>query len=191
MRFRVLLPLLLLVLSITLGKIGNSQRHRLVQSVASKYGSMEHPLPSYYAVVTYLGYGLNAPAWLLSIETPFLFPSNADLSCCGFMETEKDWQYLILVVVMWFMIGMLLDKKGIQGAGSWLRIMIRGASGFYGLFLCYSAVEYYLLPWNYPRWFVAPMALWGATLILGSIYPLSMTRKKTWYHVISAFIILS
>jgi len=142
-----------------------------------------------------MDYGLNAPAWLLSETIPFVFPARAQ-SCCGFIKSEKDWEYLVFVVLMWYLIGMQLDKRRTRQeidkpAGRiWLSRVLRGLCGLYGTFLGYSAVEFYLDlggP-DYPCFLVVSAALWGAALILASVYPFSPVRRKTWYRVLGAFI---
>jgi hypothetical protein len=195
-RFRILLPILLLVLSIVLDKAGDLQMNRLSQLNINKYDFMEHPLPQDYAIARYIDYGLNSPAWLLSQKLPSIFPQNVAAACCGFIRGEADWEYFSLVVLTWFLIGLRLDKRRSyqeteKPAGDiWLSRVLRGLCGFFGLFLCYSAIELYLAPaWNYPRWVVVPVGLWGAALILGSLYPFSPARTKTWSRALGIFIV--
>ena len=192
LRFAALLPMLMLVLAILSDTTGDSQEKRLVQANVGRYGYRE-ALPAYYAIARYLDYGLNAPAWLLSVKMPFFFPKQ-DTSCCGFISGEKDWEYLAFVVTTWYLIGKLLDRRrahadpGKFSGSSWRSRATRGLCGLYGAFLCYSVLEFYESPWNYPRWFVVPVALWGAGLILASVYPFSAARMKNWYRVLSGFV---
>jgi hypothetical protein len=188
--FCLLLPVMVLLLSLSLDKIGDSQRTRLVRANVGRYGYRED-LPSYYAIARYMDYGLNSPAWLLSQKLPSILPQNMDAACCGFIRGETDWEYFSLVVLTWFLIGTQLGKRGTYQRtdksvrGVWLRWVLRSLCGIYGLFLCYSAVELYLVPtWNYPRWVVVPVALWGGLLVFGSLYPLSLSRLKTWHRIL-------
>ena len=196
-RFRILLPILFLVLSIALGKAGDWQMSRLVQLNINKYGFMEHSLPQDYAIARYIDYGLNSPAWLLSQKLPSILPQDASVACCWFIRGEADWEYFSLVVLTWFLIGLRMDKRRnnqetIKSAGIWLSWGLRGLCGFYGLFLCYSAIELYLAPaWNYPRWVVVPVGLWGTALILGGVYPFSSARMNTWSRILGVLIAIA
>jgi hypothetical protein len=194
-RYQIFLPIVLLLVAVVLNKVGDFQMGRLERASVDKYGFMEHPLPQDYAMARYLDYGLNAPAWLLSVKMPFLFSRQERFSCCGFMRSEKDWEYLILVVVMWYIIGGILDRRRTYQDRSktsqssiWRNGLARVLCGLYGAFLCYSVLEFYQPPWNYPRWFVVPLALWGVAMILASVYPVSPVRAKNWYRVLAGFV---
>jgi len=184
--------MMMLVLAILLDTTGDFQERRLAQANVGRYGYRE-ALPPYYAIARYLDYGLNAPAWLLSVNMPFIFPKR-DVSCCGFIGGEKDWQYLAFVVIMWYLIGRLLDRRRAHAdperfsGPAWQSRAARGACGLYGVFLCYSVLKFYEPPWDYPRWFVVPVALWGVGIILASIYPFSSATMKYWYRVLSGFV---
>src|SRR5262245_20450540 len=143
LRFRVWLPVLLVLAAIILDKTGDMQLLRLVHQNVAKYGRMEHPLPNDYAIARYMDYGVNAPAWVLSSRAPFL-PGTANFSWFGVIRTDMDWEYLILVAVMWYLIGGRLDKWGsaqysdTSSDRTLLSIINRIVLALYGIFLCYS-----------------------------------------------------
>jgi len=196
-KFAILLPILMLIFAILLDAAGDSQRNKLVQANVGRYGYRED-LPAQFALARYMGYGINAPAWLISIKTPFIVSSQANVSCCGFIKNEKDLEYLIFLVLMWHLIGRLLDRRNVYPDASrrstssvWRARLIRGVCGLYGAYLIYSVVLFYQPPWNYPRWFLVPVALWGAAMIAASIYPISPARMKYWYRLLGLFIVLA
>jgi hypothetical protein len=167
----------MLLLSIGLTAFGEAQRDAMIHHVVAKYGFIEHPLPEDYAVTTFLAYGISAPAWLLAVNA---------LSFISF-----DPPFFSSVVVMWFVIGLILDINAARGDRHVWKA-IRAGCALYGLLLCYSAWKYYFSPpWHYPRFFIVPVTLWGLTLIFEGVYPFLSNRKKVWYRVISTFLIVS
>lgn len=191
LRFRILFPILILLVSIALDKAGDSQRTKLVQANTGRYGYRED-LPAQYAIARFVGYGINAPAWALSTKVPFVVPETADLACCGFIKSEQDWAYFIGVVAMWYIIGAMLDKRRAASKPArlgWLRAISSGGKTLYGGFLLYSGVRFYQPPWNYPRWFVVPIALWGMALIIGGIFPPLGAKVRYWYVILGGFVI--
>ena len=194
MRFRILLPILMLALSVSMFRLGEAQMTKLVQEEIShsRYGVAEHPLPACYALGRYMDYGRNAPAWLLSFEMPSLLPASLDSSCCGFIRGEKDWEYFLLVAAMWCGIGAWLDKHRIVAQGGkpegpkWVSFTLRGVCGLYGAALWYEAVVLYPEPGL--CWLPHSMALWGTSLIFVSLYPYSSDRRRAWHLVFGTLI---
>jgi hypothetical protein len=60
---RTVLPVVFLILSITLAKLGEARRDRFMQSVLAQTASMQEPLPEAFATERYVDCALNAPAW--------------------------------------------------------------------------------------------------------------------------------
>jgi hypothetical protein len=191
-RFRLLLPILLVAISMLLDRMGDSQMNRVTQANVKKYGFLEHPVPEDYAVARFIEYTFSAPAWLLSVKIPYIFSTQKNFRCCGFIRSEKDWEYLVLVAVMWYLIGELMDRHGVRKSRRvWLSYVMRCLLGCYGAYLCYSVTEFYQVPWSYPLWFVVPLTLWGLGIVFGAIYPFSPARSKHWYGVLGGFILLA
>jgi hypothetical protein len=128
-------------------------------------------------------YGISAPAWLLATNVLSFLPFHAP-------ARAYSWTFFASVAVMWFVIGLILDMNAARGDRR-MWSAIRGAYALYGLLLCYSAWKYYFSPWHYPRFFIVPVTLWGLTLIFAGLYPFLPNRKKVWYRVISAFLMVS
>ena len=154
----------------------------MIHDVVVRYGYIEHPLPEYYAVATFVAYGISAPAWLLATNVLSFLPFHAP-------ARAYSWTFFASVVVMWFVIGLILDMNAARGDRRMWNAL-RAAYAVYGLLLWYSAWKYYFRP-GITRVFSSSVTLWGLTLIFAGLYPFLSNRKKVWYRVISAFLMVS
>lgn len=121
----------------------------------------------------YVDYALNIPAWAAQSVTPSMFHINKGVTYWKAMETERDWWYMLYVILMWYYIGMRLDGRQPGGAvgenkkitrwGVFRRILLL----FYGIFICFRA---FTIPWYLEPWFIAAALGWGVALIIGNLY---------------------
>jgi hypothetical protein len=100
---------------------------------------------------------LNIPAWAAQSVTPWILHINEDVAW-ETMETERDWCYLLYVILMWYYIGRRLDERRRgdivsehKKSTSWTfhrRVFLL----LYGLFICFRAFS---IPWYLEHWFMA------------------------------------
>ena len=177
-RFRFILPLLLLVLSIFLTIWGDAYRQGIIDGVVNKYGYLEEPMPQNVAFGRFLAYALNAPAYVASMSMPFIFHVRR----WHFIHGEKDWWYFTFILVSWYAVGRTIDRlmgglapslRGFQ------RRIVLLCIGFivFGLFISFEAIKLYQPPCNYARWFEIAVFSWGALIIVWSSYSLSHASK--------------
>jgi hypothetical protein len=179
MRFRILLPIANVMLGVLLFHVGDLQARRIV---AANAGHLEEPLQDGVAKARYVHYALNAPAWALLGET------RNKLWGASTYWTGHDLHYFLAVIIMWFLIGLKLDRtfsRGPRPAGKWGRIFAWSCI-LYGLFVCYRLVSalplsnkaYLLLSLRsvmsleYGWWFLPVGLAWGIGLILTGAYGL-------------------
>lgn len=175
MRFKVVLPILMLVLTVLLFKIGELQFRALVQRVKTDTGrGLQEGLPGdVEEPARYVSYILSAPAWAGSVHMPWILGFNE--RALGIFWNDRDCRYLLFVLVLWYTIGTWLDKRRERRSGdaimpgAWAksaRFLLVGC----GIFVCYSAFEFSQPPWRFELWFVVPVFVWGmglATFVLG------------------------
>ncbi len=98
-RLRLLLPILNAVIALALFRFGYQEAQRAHQE----------PLPALERA-RYVNYALNVPAWAAQSVTPWILHINEGVMYWKAMETEPDWWYLLYVILMWYYIGLRLDK---------------------------------------------------------------------------------
>lgn len=176
MRFRIVLPIANVMLGMLLFHVGDLQARRIV---AANAGHLEEPLQDGVAEARYAHYALNAPAWALLGDTRNKLWGESTY------WTGHDLHYLLAVAIMWFLIGLKLDRTSSgdpRPAGKWRRIFAWSWI-FYGLFVCYRLVsalplssEAYLrllrsvMSLEYGWWFLPAGLAWGIGLILTGAY---------------------
>lgn len=181
MRFRILLPIVALVLSIAMGKLGEAQ---LNGELLNMRGGLE-PFPSDFAVATFVDYSDNAPAWVaalnLALSPP---PAGTPWSTSRLFPVEKsDWWYRFFLVVMWFLIGYQLDRRPKANPATplaairWRKRLFAVLAVLYGAFLCFMAVFGLA---RLETWFQVPVLAWGIGLIFAGVCPVSAARGRVW-----------
>jgi hypothetical protein len=187
MRFRILLPLASVVLGAVLFRVGDLQ----VRKAIAVHGSYEGVLDG-AARARYLDYALNAPAWAALGDT-----RDRRWSASTYW-TGYDLRYFLAVIVMWFLIGLVLDRRSREKRGLKNPKKTKGngilawACLLYGLFTCYSIFpgrpfsiplkSYFLwlgsalmgLWW----WYTLGLA-WGLALIAVALYSMFRIKKAT------------
>lgn len=182
MRLRFLLPVVSLALAIFLFRFGDLQAKEIA---AGAHGSAFEGLPLEAAKARYIAYALNAPAWALLAQARNMRWSPTTL------WNARDLLFLTAVGLMWYCLGLRLDRKftnsKIQsaqgGRRGWALPLL---SVLYGLFVCYSVfrdllpVEQYgyLFPNLRPLWFVLIVLCWGGGIICFGLNRLPR-RKET------------
>jgi hypothetical protein len=158
MRFRILLPLANVVLGVFLFHLGDVQARSLLRI------HQEEPLVDEAATARYIHYGMNAPVFvLMGPRSTHWYPSN--------YWTGHDLRYLLAVALMWFLIGLALDRRFDgrvrNGFRSTWRMFLASLLCLYGLFICYSILPHY---GTLKEHFVALWAqVWSFKLIYGLI----------------------
>lgn len=159
---RILLPVLNLAIAVALFRAGHQQAQRAHQE----------PIPM-IETARYAEYALNIPAWAAQSVTPWMLHINEGGTYWETMETERDWWYMLYLILMWYYIGRRLDghASGDVVAGnrksiSWLflrRVFLLS----YGIFICFRV---FTIPWYLERWFIAAAIGWGIALVIGNLY---------------------
>lgn len=184
MRFRIVLPLANVILGLLLFYLGDVQARRII---AANGGHLEEPLQDGVAEARYVHYALNAPAWVLLDDTRDKIWSRSTY------WTGRDLHYFLAIIVMWFLIGLKLDKKSSRKRRelavrktAWNRILA-SLCLLYGLFICYTLISpphvislqgFFLLSMRSVinlehGWWFLPLGLaWGIGLIVAGVYGL-------------------
>jgi hypothetical protein len=183
LRYRIILPLVSVILGVFLFHLGDIEVRRTV--VAN--GGAPEGMADAAATAKYVHYALNTPAWVITGDTRETRWSQSTY------WTGHDLLYFVAVIVLWYLIGLKLDKGNGINAGYappntvWFRILA-WACLLYGVFVCYSVIPkcpsfmtskncaLALLSWGHGWWFVAIGLAWGLGLISGSVYSLSRSR---------------
>lgn len=133
-RFRILLPLLSIALGSALFHWGDLQARSLVATTRG----ISEGMVDVAARARYLDYALNAPAWALLGDT------RQRLWTPSTYWRGYDLYYLLVVALMWFLIGLALDKRHgardghfIPGNTTWNWILAWGCF-VWGLFTWFS-----------------------------------------------------
>lgn len=162
---RLLLPILNVVIVLVLFRVGYQQAQRAHQE----------PFPALERA-RYVDYALNIPAWAAQSVTPWMFHINEGVTYWKAMQTERDWWYVLYVILMWYHIGLHFDHhrpkcedKGREKITRWVyfkRVFLL----FFGIFICFRA---FTIPWYLEPWFIAAALGWGIPLIIGNLYLLA------------------
>ena len=169
-----LLPLIFLLLSIIMAKIGESYRTTIVQSVVAKYGHLAEPIPDSVALARFIDYALNAPAWVAAWNMPHVLPIDESVTHWGIMRYEAHWWYFIFVALMWFLVGVWLDRyRSVRHPDQFHKpvynISIEVFLIAYGSFMSYSGFSI-SESFEYARWFEIVVCAWGAILVVVNLY---------------------
>jgi hypothetical protein len=172
MRLRIIMPVLSVLLGVLLFHIGDQQAEKILAKAPH-----EEALPEAAATARYVHYALNAPAWALVGSRDLLWSPST-------YWTGRDLRYFVVVGVLWFLIGVFLDRRlgGVELPSQherWMRPLACTCVG-YGLFIVYSmlppkpyseALRNYLftLPntvrTSWAWWWYLPAAAWGLALV--------------------------
>jgi hypothetical protein len=160
---RLLLPVLNVLIAVALFHMSHEQSRR---------PHME-PLSPRSERARYVEYAFNIPAWAAQSVTPWVFHFNEGVTYWETMETERDWWYMLYVILMWYCIGRRLDERRRgdvltehKKSTSWAflrRVFLLS----YGLFICFRAFS---IPRYLEHWFIAAAVAWGISLIVGNLY---------------------
>lgn len=168
-KLRFALPILVVGLTIILTVWGDAYRQGIIDRVVAKYGHLEEPMPENVAFGRFVGYAINAPAYVAAMAMPFIF----NVRHWHFMQGDRDWWYLIFAVCMWYAIGRSLDGMRMQNSNparshGLAATLVRILGVAYGVFMCYRAVQLYDPPYNYARWFEIAVFCWGVWILVWS-----------------------
>ncbi len=159
---RLLLPALNVLLALALFRLGHQEAQRAHQE----------PLPALERA-RYVDYALNIPAWAAQSVTPWMLHINERVTYWKAMETERDWWYMLYVILMWYYVGMRLDEhrpgdvvSGNKKSTRWA-FLRRVFLLLFGIFICFRA---FMIPWYLEHWFIAAAVAWGVALIIGNFY---------------------
>jgi hypothetical protein len=183
-RFRVLLPVLFLALSVALGRLGDAERNRIVECVGK--GAV-HGIPDWTARARYLDYALNAPAWAAAWNMPAI-PLKQRTYWEDIAWIVERCSYPFFVVLMWLVIGFGVDRwretrqMHEPERPAW-RDNVRIACAVCGGFILCSAIQaagFQDLFGGYEIWFLAGVFAWAIGLIFAAVHPYSPARSRIW-----------
>jgi hypothetical protein len=181
LRFRFILPVLVVGFTMLLTVWGDAYRQRIIDRVISNDGHLEEPMPQNVALGRFVGYAINAPAYVGAMSMPFIFNARH----WHFIHGDKDWWYLILAVSMWYVIGRSLDHLPSEAhrlirSYTPLLAAVRVLGVAYGIFVCHRALQFYDPPYDYARWFEISVFCWGILIAVWSCRALfqEWTQRK-------------
>jgi hypothetical protein len=182
---RIVLPLANIFLGVLLFHLGDLQVRGIV---VANGGVLEEPLQDGAAKARYVHYALNAPAWVLVGDTRDKLWSQSTY------WTGHDLHYFLAVAVMWFLIGLKLDRRSggkslaLAAKKAPVNRILAWAYLLYGLFVCYALLSppphvlslerLFLLSMKSVislenGWWFLPLGLaWGSGLILAGAHGL-------------------
>lgn len=178
MRFRLVWPVLSVILAVILLRVGDMQIEKVLDGRRPDRGG--EPVPDSYARAKYFDYALNAPAWATLGEERGMLWHRSTL-------WSGNLRYFVAVVGMWYLLGLQLDNKldakKTDGAPqrTWRRRIVAIMCALYGLFLCRLMLPefvplrgygYWLPLRKYELWFIATVLAWGAGLMFAGLYSL-------------------
>jgi hypothetical protein len=103
-RFRFILPILVIILGFFLFHLGDSQVRAIEAKRLQENGRIEEPLPEAAAQARYVYYALNAPVWVLLGDRNLLWGPST-------YWTGRDLRFFVAVGLLWFWVGSNIDKK--------------------------------------------------------------------------------
>ncbi len=179
-KFRILLPVIFLVGSIALTRVGEQRRITVIDTVVSKWGSLHEPLPEAVATERFAAYAISGPAWAAAWEIPNLIRVNGrlpnSLQSIAFgkvMWHDGQWWFFVFLLFMWFLIGRVIDQplnvgqSSVSRSPAKRRLVWWSSCTLYGLFVCRTALKYW--EWEYPRWFLYSVLAWGVALAVAGL----------------------
>jgi hypothetical protein len=114
-------------------------------------------MPVGAATARYVHYALNAPAWVIVRETPEMRWSPSTY------WTGHDLRYFLVVIVLWFVVGVEVDRKiternrsGEPIAKRWSHIFEGILLLLYGCFVCYRLI---------PDWSSTAIRAWTIAML--------------------------
>ncbi len=190
-QWHVILPILFLLLSIFLDHRGDIYRNKIVDSITKNHDRLFEPVPENVAWARVVDYAINAPAWLLWSNMPSISPMGGDARHRPIIRTLGDIWYLFFVLILWSLIGFATSRPETIRTlkPSWLRSLLGLAIAAYGAALCYVAIHEYFPPKDSALWFVCALLVWGASLILSSVFffPDKDIRWRLILYLLGAF----
>ncbi len=185
-RLGIVLPLFFLVAAAVLNKTGDMQWSRVMRAGAPQ----EHPVDFTFARDFFVGTAINAPASVVSDAfTQFLYSTSPGAWLAFVTYTKKlsdlfgPWEYFLLVVALWRMIGTWLDRWRATLAGQpskaigWKSRVLGILGAALGAILCVIAEQSYDSR-RYELWYVLALMVWATVLTMGSIHFLSRDKAR-------------
>jgi hypothetical protein len=185
---RAALPLIFLIVAIALEKVGELQYEGIMRLGAPQ----EHPVDATWARDSFVGYAINAPAWAAWWQLPLFLNQQGERVWVTYLRitswlgpNSRLLEYGFLVVVLWYGIGSLLDKRKRLKVSltpdtlSWQKRLLYIFCLLYGGFLCSMARDSYYDSNGY-AWFALSISIWSALLTLGSIHALCQDEARFW-----------
>lgn len=188
-RFKVVLPIVQLALALGLFAIGQAEDDRIrwaAYDPITNTSKNSEGVRDIFKRARYADYAINAPAWFAQENTPWVLNIGGRAMLFGILDSESDWYYMLYVVLMWFGIGVVLDRLFRSHAAtdflkkSWGTQLISLALVGYGLLMIWTHPRLGPLR-QYENWFIASIFVWGFGLIFAGIYGLK--RRNRISHV--------
>lgn len=114
MRFKLILPLTFLALSVLLTIVGETQRLRVIKNAINpRTGRVHEVVPYYFARARYVDYLINLPAWS-SVQIIPIVPLNFPLNLPTYppiLRGNYDWWYFMCVAILWAFLGWWIDDR--------------------------------------------------------------------------------
>ncbi len=176
-KFRVLLPLVNIVLAITLLACGRFEMLREVR-LRQASGPYSDPVPGEYERARYVSYALNVPAWAAQLRLPPILHIKGspywggEGAFLGAIENEHDWWYLLFVGILWWYMGLRLDRSTSRPRARenfFERRVVPYIVGIAGCVILLIAPNI-APPFMYEKWFIDAVWLWGIGLVGAGIY---------------------
>lgn len=185
--FRLALPIIFLVISVAMASLGEAQLNRILRNAHPT-----EPLPNWFAVAKFVDYADNAPAWVAAMNMPNLplgerLVSNPDVPLPQDWYWRKylyelDWWYGLFLVVMWFLIGAVLDVR--RDEKRFARFQTHRWRNRLLLLLCvpYGALMslWALYPIDYEGFLRIAVFAWGIALMFVGVCPVSVAGGRAW-----------
>jgi len=105
LRFRFVLPIFVLGLSVLLTIKGDAYRQQIIDRVIAKYGHLEEPMPENVALGRFVSYAISAPAYVAARS----IPSIAQVPHWQFLHGEEDSEHSAFLIVLWYIVGRTID----------------------------------------------------------------------------------
>jgi len=192
MLLRYALPLSSVILSAMLFWVGDLQVERVAE-ICSPH--CVEGVPDIAARATYVGYALNAPAWIFlreAQERMFWAPNIRQwITYHGSRWGGLYLWYFLAVIVMWYFIGLQLDNRfdrvrtKTKEKSKWRVRLFVLAYMSYGFFMWWRIYPQFVplrgfghwLPLRqYPDFLIAAVVLWGAGLVFFGLRSFFLVR---------------